>query len=115
MRKLDFRHQDSKILWKTAATGEDVFSLEAMACGLPLVTSNAPFYLNYIGGEKVYLVKPTSEHIREGIKRVLSDQSLYAQISSYSRLFAMEKFSWESRIEQYRNIYCRLTAITPRS
>ena len=99
-----------------AAAGEDVFSLvlmEAMACGLPVITSNDPFYLNYIDGERVYLLKPTSEHIRKGIKKVLNDPALYTQMSSYSRLAAMEKFSWDSRIGQYLKIYHRLTTHNP--
>jgi glycosyltransferase involved in cell wall biosynthesis len=99
-----------------AAAGEDVFSLvlmEAMACGLPVITSNDPFYLNYIDGERVSVVKPTPELIRERIKTILSDKAVYEQMASYSRASAMEKFSWDSRIEQYLKIYYRLTARTP--
>jgi len=100
-----------------AAAGEDVFSLvlmEAMACGLPVITSNDPFYRNYIDDKKVWLIKPASADIREAIKKILSDPVLYAQMSSYARLAAMEKFSWDSRIVQYLNIYNRLTATSDR-
>jgi len=100
-----------------AAAGEDVFSLvlmEAMACGLPVITSNDPFYRNYIDDKKVWLIKPASADIREAIKKILSDPVLYAQMSSYARLAAMEKFSWDSRIVQYLNIYNRLTATSHR-
>jgi glycosyltransferase involved in cell wall biosynthesis len=100
-----------------AAAGEDVFSLvlmEAMACGLPVITSSDPFYRNYIDDKKVWLIKPASADIREAIKKILSDPVLYAQMSSYARHAAMAKFSWDSRIVQYLNIYNRLTATSHR-
>lgn len=94
-----------------AAAGEDVFSLvlmEALACGLPIITSNDPFYLSYVDGENIILVEPTSKNIMESTKKIINDQDLYARMSQYSRDLAMEKFSWDSRIQEYVKIYNRL-------
>ena len=94
-----------------AAAGEDVFSLvlmEAMACGLPVITSNDPFYLNYVDGENIILVEPTSAKIKESIKRVINDKQRASAMSSYSRTKALETFSWDSRIQKYSSIYNRL-------
>jgi glycosyltransferase involved in cell wall biosynthesis len=94
-----------------AAAGEDVFSLvlmEALACGLPIITSNDPFYLNYVDGEHVILVEPTSAHIRESIKKIINDQHSASKMSEYSRAKALETFSWDSRIQKYLAIYDRL-------
>jgi rhamnosyl/mannosyltransferase len=94
-----------------AAAGEDVFSLvlmEAMACGLPIITSNDPFYLNYVDGQNIFLVEPTSAKIRESIKKIINDQHRASEMSAYSRAKALETFSWDSRIQEYVTIYNRL-------
>ena len=95
-----------------AAAGEDVFSLvlmEAMACGLPVITSNDPFYRNYVDGDNMMLVEPNSETIRESIKQIIKNPNLSSRMANYSRAKAIEIFSWDSRIEKYLKIYSHLT------
>ena len=94
-----------------AAAGEDVFSLvlmEAMACGLPVITSNDPFYRNYVDGDSMMLVEPTPETIRESIQKIIRNPDLASQMANYSRAKAIEIFSWDSRIEKYLKIYNHL-------
>ena len=94
-----------------AAAGEDVFSLvlmEAMACGLPVITSNDPFYQNYVDGDNMILVEPSAETIRKSIKQILKNPDLASQMANYSRAKAIEIFSWDSRIKSYMEIYEQL-------
>ena len=94
-----------------AAAGEDVFSLvlmEAMACGLPVITSNDPFYQNYVDGDNMMLVEPNSDTIRESIKKIIENPDLSSQMANYSRAKAIEIFSWDSRIKSYMEIYEQL-------
>ncbi len=69
--------------------------LEAMACGTPVVTSNASS-LPEVGGDAVVYVDPFGvESIAEGIKKVLHfDNSNYQRIIQKG-LLQSEKFSWE--------------------
>ncbi len=95
-----------------AAAGEDVFSLvlmEAMACGLPVITSNDPFYRNYVDGNNMMLVEPTPGTIRENIKKIINNPDIASRMANYSRSKAIETFSWDSRISQYLDIYNHLT------
>ncbi len=96
-----------------AAAGEDVFSLvlmEAMACGLPVITSNDPFYQNYVDKDNMMLVEPNSETIKESIKKIINDPAIASRMAHYSRTKAIEIFSWDSRIRKYLNIYDHLTS-----
>ena len=96
-----------------AAAGEDVFSLvlmEAMACGLPVITSNDPFYQNYVDKDNMMLVEPNSETIKESIKKIINDPAIASRMAHYSRTKAIAIFSWDSRIRKYLNIYDHLTS-----
>jgi glycosyltransferase involved in cell wall biosynthesis len=67
---------------------------EAMACGTPIVTSDANG-LREIAGDAAYFVDPTSpDDIAEGVVAVLADAQLRADLSS--RALARSRcFSWE--------------------
>ncbi len=96
-----------------AAAGEDVFSLvlmEAMAAGLPIITVNDPFFLDYIDPENVVLCEKTSDSIRDHLKRITGDDRIASRMADYSRARTKEVFSWDGRIQQYVDIYNRLLA-----
>ncbi len=68
--------------------------LEAMACGTPVVTSNVSS-LPEVVGDAAVLVDPYSvEEIAEGLRRVLGDDVLRADLSARGRVRA-QMFSWE--------------------
>jgi len=68
--------------------------LEALACGLPVLTSNV-CSLPEIMGDAAVLVNPLSvEEIAEGIKRLVQDSSLRADLREKGLLVA-KKFTWE--------------------
>lgn len=67
--------------------------LEAMACGIPVVTSNSTA-LPEVAGDAALLVEPTSvEQIGEAVKRILGDTSLGQRLRDKGRTRAAE-FSW---------------------
>lgn len=78
--------------------------LEAMACGLPVVASNAGS-LPEILGDAALLVNPESqEEIAEGIKQVLTDKDLREEL--IKKGFARTRlFSWEKTARETLEIY----------
>jgi len=78
--------------------------LEAMACGTPVVTSNTSS-LPEVAGDAAVLVDPTDTHaITDGMRRVLTDPTLAAQLRARGPLRARE-FSWEQSVARTRALY----------
>ena len=78
--------------------------LEAMASGTPVVTSNVSS-LPEVAGDAAVLVDPyDAVDIKDGIKRVLTDPALAAEMRRKGLLRARE-FSWERSVARTLEIY----------
>ncbi len=84
--------------------------LEAMASGTPVVTSNVSS-LPEVGRRRRGARRPatTSTSIVEGIRRVLTDPALAAEMRRKGLLRARE-FSWEQSVAKTLNVYRQLVA-----
>jgi glycosyltransferase involved in cell wall biosynthesis len=78
--------------------------LEAMASGTPVVTSNQSS-LPEVTGDAAVLVDPYDvESIVDGLRRVLGDPALAADLGRRGQERARE-FSWERSVEKIRQVY----------
>lgn len=78
--------------------------LEAMACGVPVITSDTSA-IPEIAGDAAELIDPSNyKPIGEAIEKLLSDQSL---LNSYKQkgLARASQFSWESSAKQLLQLY----------
>jgi glycosyltransferase involved in cell wall biosynthesis len=81
--------------------------LEAMASGTPVVTSNVSS-LPEVAGDAAVLVDPYDvDSIVEGLRRVLSDPALAAELGRRGQERARE-FSWSRSVEKTRQVYQEL-------
>jgi glycosyltransferase involved in cell wall biosynthesis len=81
---------------------------EAMACGLPIVTTRHTDYVQYVDESYVQLVDRDIPEIKAAIRKVLTDKNLQSQMRAYSRRRALEMFSWEEHSAQIEKIYSQL-------
>jgi len=80
--------------------------LEAMACGVPVVTTRASS-LPEICGEAALLVRPADARaLSEGVAQVLGDANLRARLRERGPLRASQ-FSWEKTARQTLGVYVR--------
>src|SRR5262245_41753215 len=78
--------------------------LEAMASGMPVVTSNASS-LSEVAGDAAVLVDPYDPHaIADGIFRVLTDEHRRRELR-HKGLSRARQFSWEASVRRVREIY----------
>jgi glycosyltransferase involved in cell wall biosynthesis len=78
--------------------------LEAMACGVPVLTSNGSA-LPEVAGDAGLLVDPTSEsEIAAGIERLLEDEALRSELAARARERS-RFFTWRQVAEQTVEVY----------
>ncbi len=81
--------------------------LEAMACGVPVITSNLSS-LPEVAGNAGILVTPTHlEEITNALERVTTDSALRESMVAKGLLQA-QKFSWEASAQQLKRVYDQL-------
>jgi len=81
--------------------------LEAMACGVPVITSNLSS-LPEVAGEAGILVTPTSlDEITNALERIITDTALRETMITRG-LHQAQKFSWETGAQQLLRVYTRL-------
>jgi glycosyltransferase involved in cell wall biosynthesis len=105
--------EEEKALWYNAATcfcypslyeGFGLPPLEAMACGVPVVTSNVSS-LPEVVGEAALTVDPLdSAALCEALRRVLIDDDLHAELSALGPARA-RLFSWDEAARQTADVY----------
>jgi sugar transferase (PEP-CTERM/EpsH1 system associated) len=79
--------------------------LEAMAMGLPCITSTlANKALNATANEHLLIADNAEEYI-EHIKHLLENGSFYSKISENGKAFVKQNFSWELSVQKLENLF----------
>jgi glycosyltransferase involved in cell wall biosynthesis len=71
--------------------------LEAMSCGLPVVSTEVGFIKNYIrnGYNGLFFEKQNQYHLAKNIQRLMIDEQLRKTIGNNARKTIVEQFSWD--------------------
>ena len=72
---------------------------QALACGVPVLTSNVSSLPEITGGAALLVNPKDKEEIREGLRRLLDDASLRASLAAAGRIRARE-FRWSRCAQQ---------------
>lgn len=79
---------------------------EAMASGLPVITTNDPAYQKYnVDGKLFAFVGRSSQEISRRLHEIVDSPELRVQMGAYSRKLALERFSWRANYKTEMAIY----------
>ncbi len=99
--------QNDLFVMSSAHEGMSNAMLEAMASGLPIVTTRCEGLDELIVGNGIIVEQDSSESIAEGINKVISDRDIWRQMCVAARKQA-QKFTWSSVAEAYLGLYERV-------
>jgi len=103
-------YRDNHIfVMSSAHEGMSNAMLEAMASGLPIITTKCEGVQELIADNGIVVDYPKAEAIAEAIKTLADDRQTYKQISTAARKQA-RKFSWKSVAEAYSALYRKVLA-----
>ncbi len=78
--------------------------MEALACGLPVVSSNKGALSEFLDNSVAIVVDPTVENLKSAIEKLYRDKKLYEKMKINARPYA-EKFSGEKNVEMITKYY----------
>jgi len=95
-------------LFPSLREGFGIPIIEAMACGVPVITSNTSS-MPEVAGDAAHIIDPTkSEDICKGIMKIISDEN-YKNGLIQRGLIRSKQFSWKGMasqvLEQYNQLY----------
>jgi glycosyltransferase involved in cell wall biosynthesis len=78
--------------------------LEAMACGCPVITSDAPSLVEITGEAAIHVNRRDGDSLARAIRQVLTEESLRKDLVRRGLLQA-QRFSWERTARQTMEVY----------
>jgi len=92
--------------------GTSASMLEAMACGLPVVVSDAPAYFEWVqDGINGYIVpRKNSKVLAERLIDLIKNQSLRQKMGQRNLQIAQERADWEHNFDILEGVYMKLIA-----
>lgn len=81
--------------------------LEAMACEVPVVVSDAPGLLEITANGEAGIVIPAGNHVAaaEAILKVLNDDNFAAELSAKGRARVRSKYNWINNLDEIESLY----------
>jgi glycosyltransferase involved in cell wall biosynthesis len=103
---------DADVFVTPRFTGFPLTFLEAMASGLPVITTELGDSIEGIKGHAGLITRGQAGGLCEGMRRMLADRQLRSRLSAGARKF-VRRFDWDAVGSQYERIYREVRRPTP--
>lgn len=82
---------------------------EAMAAGLPIITTDEPGYRDYeLNRNLISFVEPNAQALRVAMTELVLNPSLREKMGVYSRTLAEERFNWNNNVAPIIDLFARI-------
>lgn len=78
---------------------------EYMACGLPMIMSNFPYWRDFFGSSSLYVDPKNSDEIAKTIIRLFENEDLMKQMSKLNLELIDKEYSWEAESKKLVSFY----------
>lgn len=101
---LQIYRQNDIFVSATQQEGMSNAMLEAMACGLPIVTTACEGIEELIADNGIVVGQPNAQAIADSVKLIADNEQLYNKMCAQARTRA-EQFNWKNVADQYLQLY----------
>jgi glycosyltransferase involved in cell wall biosynthesis len=113
-RLVELYNASDVLLFPSHLEGFGLPVLEAMACGTPVVASNAPSLLEVAGNAALVAAPTDVRSLSEAVASVISSRPLALELRKRGRVRAAE-FAWHRTAREYAAVYESVFAANARS
>jgi D-inositol-3-phosphate glycosyltransferase len=82
--------------------------LEALSCGVPVISSNLPGYEEYLDKNDAILIKAKPENLKKAIFTLIHNQRLRNSLREKSRIKAVREFDWRTNVSSLLKIFTQV-------
>lgn len=102
----DLYHHSTVMLLPMQDSGANTAVVEALACGLPVVTTDVGGIRDYGGGTVVPVVpNDDDEAMARAVERLIDDAAYRRAVAQASRRFAEDHLAWDRVVPQHLAVY----------
>lgn len=91
-------------------TSLPVKAFEYMACKLPIIMSNFPYWIEKFSTCALFVDPKKPNDIYQKLVTLVTDEKLRRELGERGRELVIEKYSWEAEAEKLINLYNKLSA-----
>lgn len=108
IKHLPYIYNASKLfVYPSFYEGFGLPTIEAMACGIPVITSNRTSIPEVVGDAALLIDPDNHDELCSAMFNILSDEQLYSRLVK-SGISRSSQFSWKKTAEQTLNIYGKI-------
>ncbi|MBD3229806.1 MAG: glycosyltransferase [Candidatus Lokiarchaeota archaeon] len=99
---------DIFVTYSWAAEGFGFTPIEAMACGVPVISSNIPVFREVLQDKAILIPPKRSDLLADALMNILQNNKLSKKLSTEGLNYARKNYNWEKSVDNYEKLYKKI-------